>query len=104
MAKLVIQTQVFENYGAHAWDGEGDCPQYWKAKGSDEYVLPNFTDFTNTASVVEALRPQVEANDHWWREAIVSWSVIGDDELTQWEKDQLEFQGKITSLSKTLPL
>ncbi len=104
MAKLLIQTQVHENYGAHAWDGEGECPQYWKAKGGEEYVLPNFTAFTSTASVVEALKPQVEANDHYWREAVVSWAVIGDDDLTQWEKDQLEFEGKITSPSKVLTL
>ena len=102
MAKLLIQTQIHENYGAHAWDGEGECPQYWKAKGGEEYVLPNFTDFLNTKAVVEALKPQVEANDHYWRETVVSWAVIGDDDLTQWEKDQLEFDGKITSPSKVL--
>lgn len=22
-----------ENYGAHDWDGEGECPQHWKNKG-----------------------------------------------------------------------
>jgi hypothetical protein len=104
MAKLLIQTQVFENYGAHAWNGEGDCPQYWKAKGGEDYVLPNFTDFTNTKGVVDALRSQVEADDHYWRETVVSWSVIGDEELTQWEKDQLEFEGKITSPTKVLSL
>ncbi len=26
--------QYSENYGAHDWNGEGACPQYWKAKGS----------------------------------------------------------------------
>jgi len=28
--KLVITTQVYENYGVHDWDGRGECPQYWK--------------------------------------------------------------------------
>ena len=106
MAKLLIQTQVHENYGAHDWDGEGECPQYWKAKGCEEYVLPNFKASTDIAymawAVVEALKPQVEADDHYWRETVVSWAVIGDDDLTQWEKDQLEFDGKITSPSKVL--
>ena len=23
---LVIDTQYMENYGAHDWDGEGECP------------------------------------------------------------------------------
>lgn len=31
--------QYFENYGAHAWDGEGECPQYWKAKGGHEEIV-----------------------------------------------------------------
>ena len=37
--KLVINTQYRENYGAHDWDGRGECPQYWKFKGGDTYVL-----------------------------------------------------------------
>lgn len=31
--QLLITTQIQENYGAHDWDGEGACPQYWKFKG-----------------------------------------------------------------------
>jgi hypothetical protein len=30
--QLLITTQTQENYGAHDWDGEGACPQYWKFK------------------------------------------------------------------------
>jgi hypothetical protein len=40
--KLVISTQVYENYGAHDWDGTGECPQYWKAKGGSDYVIKRF--------------------------------------------------------------
>ena len=43
MSKLVIQTQFKENYGAHDWDGKGECPQYWKFKGGDTYVVENLT-------------------------------------------------------------
>ena len=39
MAKLLITTQTYENYGAHDWDGVGQCPQYWKAKGGSDYVI-----------------------------------------------------------------
>lgn len=38
MAKIV-QTQYRENYGAHDWDGTGECPQYWKNKGGSTYVV-----------------------------------------------------------------
>ena len=34
---LVIDTQYCENYGAHGWDGEGECPQHWKFKGGSHY-------------------------------------------------------------------
>ena len=36
---VVAFYQVCENYGAHAWDGEGECPQYWKDKGGCERVV-----------------------------------------------------------------
>ena len=40
---VVAFYQVHENYGAHAWDGEGECPQYWKAKGGSERVVAELT-------------------------------------------------------------
>lgn len=36
---LVALTQIRENYGAHDWDGKDTCPDYWKMKGGDEYVV-----------------------------------------------------------------
>ena len=48
MAKLLITTQVYENY---AWNEDGSLGTgdnaYWKAKGGNDYVLPNFTDFNS---------------------------------------------------------
>lgn len=41
MSKIVIYTQYRENYWAHRWDGEGECPQYWKSKGGHIYLIPN---------------------------------------------------------------
>lgn len=41
--KIVITTQYMENYGAHDWDGKGQCPQYWKSKGGQSYVVENLT-------------------------------------------------------------
>jgi hypothetical protein len=34
-----VQSAVRENYGAHDWDGSGDCPQMWKNKGGDDYII-----------------------------------------------------------------
>ncbi len=41
--KIVVQTQCRENYAAHDWDGTGECPNYWKSKGGEVYVVPNVT-------------------------------------------------------------
>lgn len=40
MAKIV-ETSYRENYGAHSWDGTGECPQHWKNKGGSTYVFLN---------------------------------------------------------------
>lgn len=36
---VVISTQFLENYGAHDWDGRGECPQHWKPKGGSTYFV-----------------------------------------------------------------
>ena len=104
MSMLVIRTQVYENYGAHAWDGEGECPQYWKAKGGEDYKFLNIDLNTDLSALVDTLRPQVEANDHYWREFIISWSVEADDYLSRFEQDQMEYDGKISHPSRILTL
>ena len=95
MAKLLITTQVYENYGAHDWNGVGEVPQYWKAKGGSDYVVRNFRDFGSVTEVVMSLRGEVEQDTDYVRESIVDWSVVSDDYLTEFEKDQLEFEGVI---------
>ncbi len=47
---LVVFYQHEENYGAHNWDGEGECPEYWKMKGGHDEIVATLT----TAEVVEA--------------------------------------------------
>lgn len=104
MAKLLITTQVHENYGAHTWDGEGVCPQYWKAKGGNHYVVRNITDFSNITEIVMAVRPQVESDNEYFREYIIDWEVVADDYLTEFERDQLEYEGEIRFSPKELTL
>lgn len=102
--KLLITTQNYENYGAHDWDGTGECPQYWKAKGGSDYVLKNFTDFNKVTETVMALRSQVEENSDYYRSTIIDWEIVADDYLTEFEQDQLEYEGKIRFFAKELSL
>ena len=100
MSKLLITTQVYENYGAHDWDGKGECPQYWKAKGGSDYVVKKFRGDATTA--VMALRSQVECDNDHFRESIIDFRIVADDYLTDFEKDQLEYEGKIMFSPKQL--
>jgi hypothetical protein len=100
--KLLITTQVYENYGAHDWDGKNECPQYWKAKGGSDYVVKKFKDFNKVTETVMALRSQIESDNDHFRETIINFEVVADDYLTEFEKDQLEYEGSIRYPAKEL--
>ena len=102
MAKLLITTQVYENYGAHDWDGVGQCPQYWKAKGGNDYVVKKFKDLNKVTETVMALRGQIEQDNEGFRETIIGWEIVANDYLTEFEKDQLEYEGSIRYPAKEL--
>ena len=95
--KLLLTTQVYENY---AWQEDGTIltgeQAYWKAKGGSEYVVKNFKDHNRITEVVMALRSQVEVNNEYFREQILDWMVVPNDYLTEFEQNQLEYEGKIT--------
>ena len=92
---LVIRTQYMENYGAHDWDGTGECPQYWKMKGGSEYKITNVPLNIDYQEVVSMAN--VETANEYCREYILDWSMESDDYLSWFEKSQLEFDGEITS-------
>ena len=78
MQTLVIQTQHRENYGAHNWDGEGECPQHWKFKGGSTYFV---TDLT-TAQInkiaqkgIPTLSLLIESKSEYFEEYILDWEI-----------------------------
>lgn len=88
--KLVIQTQYCENYGAHTWDGKGECPQYWKFKGGETYVVPNLSQDQVTRVIeqgIPTLRALIEYSNEASREYIQDWSVQDDADVVgePWE-------------------
>lgn len=94
MSKLLISTQVLENYGAHDWDGKGSCPQYWKAKGGNDYVVKNI-DPNRAADIATWACGEIEQDNEYFREFAVNWEVVADDYLTEFERSQLEYDGEI---------
>ena len=103
--KLIAVTQYHENYAFDA-DGSPSVPGYWKAKGGTEYVvarnLKSIEDTAELQALVDAKLPEMEWDNPASRSYIIDWYVCGEDRLTQWEADQLEFEGSITSLSPDL--
>ncbi len=104
--KLLITTQVYENY---AWREDGTLgtgnEAYWKAKGGNDYVIKNFKGSDQDATVaVMAVRDQIEQANDGYMEHIVDWSLVADDYLTEFERSQLEYEGRITFPAQELEL
>ena len=97
MSKLLIQTQVMENY---AWREDGSlgvgADAYWKFKGGSDYVVKNVDECDMIDVIVDRVRGKIECDNDAFREYIVGYRVVANDYLTQFEKDQLEYEGKIT--------
>ena len=96
--KLHITTQYMENYGAHDWDGEGECPQYWKFKGGEDYFYAlGDAGRSDEALVelVEALRTRIEYSNEGSRNYMVGYAVVEDSFMTDYEKSQLEYDGRV---------
>jgi len=85
--KIVIQTQVRENYAAH----EGFKGEYrWKYKGGNTYVVPNLT-----ANQVLKIKDQgmptltslIEERNNSFEEYILDYSFHDDDDVVcdEWE-------------------
>jgi hypothetical protein len=51
-----------------------------------------------------AFRGQIEEDSEYFRSSIIDWEVVADDFLTEFEQDQLNYEGKIRFAAKELVL
>jgi hypothetical protein len=49
-----------------------------------------------------AVREQIEKASDYITETIADWELVDDDYLTQYERDQLEYEGRIVYPAKEL--
>ena len=102
MSKLLITTQVYENY---AWREDGTIgtgvDAYFKPKGGDEYVVRG-VDPEQVFEVLEKVAGQIEKANDYYQEFIVDTKIVEDDFLTEYELNQLAFDGEITYPAKEL--
>lgn len=91
MKKLVIQTQYRENYGAHAWNGVGACPQYWKNKGGDTYVVNVSLAQAQDPAFYTAVDACIEHCSNYSEEYVINHELVDDvdfdinDFVESWE-------------------
>jgi hypothetical protein len=93
MAKLLITTQTYENYGS-------DTEPYWKPKGGSDYVVKKFKG--DATQAVMCLRSQIECDNEYYKENIIDFTIVKDDYLTEFEQSQLDYEGSIRFPAKEL--
>jgi hypothetical protein len=99
--KLLITTQVRENYAAHDWDGEGQCPVYWKNKGGNEYVVLHI-DISRAGEIFQTVSDQCQEKNVYFEEYVLGWEVVSNNYMTDYELSQLEYDGEIRYPAKVL--
>jgi hypothetical protein len=102
--KAVIFTQVYENY---AWNEDGTIGTgvnaYFKPKGGDEYVVRG-VDQEQVFEILEKVAGQIEKSNDYYQEFIVDIKIVEDDFLTEYELNQLEYEGRIVYSPKEIEL
>jgi hypothetical protein len=98
-----VFTQYRENYS--------DDPKrpYWKSKGGSTYVITGFSHPLNDrigaagAAVVEAVREQIEYFNDYATNEIIGWEFADGADLTEDEKLQMEYDGKVGYPDQRIP-
>jgi hypothetical protein len=94
MTILVIRTQYRENYGT------AEQP-YWKNKGGQDYKITDVPPNENIATIIENIN-NIEYSNSMSEEFVINWSWENDDYLSEFEKSQLEYDGKILYKEPTM--
>ena len=92
MTNFVVQTQVLENYGAHAEDGKyANGNAYWKFKGGATYIV---SDVEREQDAVAFVAAAFSHNSLGYKEFPTHWTTYDKwlDELASDSEDYQEFQ------------
>jgi len=84
--KIYIQTQYMENYGYR-----------WKMKWGSEYFIPCGQSITpaRAYAMVELAKSKIEYKNDVSAEHVIAFEIVEDDFVTDYERTQLEYDGKI---------
>jgi hypothetical protein len=101
--RLIALTQYLENYGAHTWNGEGECPQYWKNKGGNEILVKVLSAQEAAELGQDGMQKLVDEytkadgtginyRNDYAQEYLIDWNLLAPGEETQQEKDEREWK------------
>ena len=91
MSKLMVYTQIYENYGHR-----------WKPKGGNEFFVSNVSSAVEVDAILETVKDMVEYSSDSYREYFLDWEIVDDNYFTQYQMDQLEYEGAIRYSPKEL--
>jgi hypothetical protein len=106
--QIAIQLQYRENYGAHSWDGKGECPQFWKSKGGEEVLVTGLPVMAYTESdlrkIVDVICEKFDLvySSDYSEQYVIYWSIKDDDYIPWEEAQQIEYGGSITYPTKRI--
>ena len=85
--KILMMTQN-KNYGAHDWDDSTgtECPQYWKNKGGNTYIIENVTVAQGRDEAFWQLaETAIESSDDYFSTHILQQQLVDDDyDTSKW--------------------
>jgi hypothetical protein len=91
----VIDTQYKENYGAHDWNGEGECPQRWKFKGGSCIKITDVPVSVPYETLCSLANDAFTEFSDYCEEYVIRIHIEGDNWMSDFEKSQLEYEGSI---------
>ena len=86
---IIIQTQVYENYGDSA-------NPYWKPKGGDDVKITEVPDYVPITDVYALAEKVLTVDGDDYRCYTIEAFLVADDYLSDFERSQLEYEGTIT--------
>jgi hypothetical protein len=91
----VIDTQNKENYGAHDWDGEGECPQRWKFKGGNCIKITDIPVSVSYETLCSLANYAFNEYNDYFEVDVIRIHIEHNDWKSDFEKSQLEYDGFI---------
>ena len=90
---FLVSTQTLENYGAHSGSGRFAAGEsYWKFKSGTDYIISGVDRVQDAVAFVAALTTE---NSIGYKEFPCHWEEVAADYLTEFEQNQLDYEGEI---------